>query len=673
MRECDFAMSAETSSRLPMIGERIAGKYRIERMIGRGGMGVVFAAEHEVLHQRVAVKFLVPERADDPVLTTRLLNEARAAASIRSEHVARVLDVEELAGSGAFIVLEYLEGMNLADVLDRRGQLPMREAVQYVAEALDALAHAHSMGIVHRDLKPSNLFLASRPDGTHAIKVLDFGVSKLKAEPHAEPTGLELTLPAALVGSPHYMAPEQVRDARTVDARADIWSIGVLLYKLLTGAMPFDAESLGGAFAAVLTEAPKSLCAIVMEVPADLERVVFRCLAKSRDDRYADVGELAQALAPFGADARLVERVMRTVAAGRGTKSPLALEALVRAPSSGPRPRSAPTLDESERSPAPRTPSGGTGTLASGPSRPQVSDGSFGRAPTMLSGEPPRPERSRAPWLALGLVTGVMAGAGAIALFRAPAAPPIAPTADTANALPLPEDMEQRPRPFAPLEGPGSSAPRAIAPGGAPRSCADVRAMKNATEDGEYRIDPDGAGPIRPFDVHCRGMGDPARAPREYLTLVHGTATREPAANATTYVWGKGPCACPDLTRVFTKVRLDPADLSIDATDAAFASYARPLDCEMRDQNHCGARIDVTYGGAGSCSARGDASGKASIDLRGTPFALAADARFVPSGFAAAGSATIAPDRKTAQITGGGMCGAMASATAPKIALVQDR
>jgi hypothetical protein len=206
-----------------------------------------------------------------------------------------------------------------------------------------------------------------------------------------------------------------------------------------------------------------------------------------------------------------------------------------------------------------------------------------------------------------------------------------------------------------------------------PRSCAEVRDVTHATADGAYQIDSDGAGPGVPFPVYCTEMGDPALEPAEYLSLVHGPATGEPDANATTYVWSGGPCRCPDLTRRFTKVRLDPATLTVDVSDGRFSTYSRDRTCEAKDQNHCGASIELSWATAGSCRAGEDASGRGSIDLRDTPFSVAPEVAFVTSGNAAAGRASISTDRKTVALTGGGRCGVFLPSSAPKLRLSWDR
>ncbi len=304
--------------RLLRVGDVLAGKYRVEHILGEGGMGVVVAAHHELLDQRVAVKLLYQDIADREA-QSRLLLEARAAAKIQSDHVARVVDVDTGEDGLPFIVMELLEGADLCAVADARGPLPRWLVVDYVLQALEGLAHAHARGIVHRDLKPSNLFLSSRADGTQIIKILDFGISKTPEPEATKPSrGRELTGGGSVLGSPPYMSPEQVRSPRSVDHRTDIWALGVLMYELLTNTMPFGGEEMQEVFAHILEHDPIPIRSLVHGVPEGLERVIFRCLSKKREQRFEDVGELARALAPFGSGtwAQSADRVAATLARG---------------------------------------------------------------------------------------------------------------------------------------------------------------------------------------------------------------------------------------------------------------------------------------------------------------------------------------------------------------------
>jgi serine/threonine protein kinase len=280
------------------VGDVLAGKYRVEKVLGSGGMGVVVAARHLQLDVLVALKFMADDALREPDLVARFLREGRAAARLRSEHVARVTDVGTLDWGAPYQVMEYLEGSDLSELLSSEGPQSIPSAVEYIVQACEALDEAHGAGIVHRDIKPSNLFLTKRPNGTACVKVLDFGISK-SDRLGGSSAKLHATHARAVLGSPFYMAPEQMRAAREVDARADIWALGATLYELLTGRVPFDADSLLDLALQVAQAEPVSIRDIRVEVPWALEQVVLRCLEKDREDRFASVRMLAGALAPF--------------------------------------------------------------------------------------------------------------------------------------------------------------------------------------------------------------------------------------------------------------------------------------------------------------------------------------------------------------------------------------
>ncbi len=289
-------------------GKILVGKYRIERVLGKGGMGVVVLATHVELEDRFAIKILIGELDADA--QQRFLREARAAAQIKSEHIARVIDVGTLPEGVPFMVMEFLEGTDLAGLIDQRGALPIEETVELMLQACTGLTEAHARDFVHRDIKPANLFVATASDGRRVVKLLDFGISKANA-----PGQVTLTSTRAVLGTPAYMAPEQWRSAKDADVRSDIWSIGIVLHELLSGKRPFQGESVTEMCAAVLTEDPSPLA---ISVPA-LEKVVARCLEKEPEDRYQRIPELARDLAAFAADPdaanELVDRMDRV--AGR--------------------------------------------------------------------------------------------------------------------------------------------------------------------------------------------------------------------------------------------------------------------------------------------------------------------------------------------------------------------
>jgi eukaryotic-like serine/threonine-protein kinase len=277
-------------------GDLIAGKYEVLELIGSGGMGYVVSAMHIELGEVVALKFLRPEALQIPELVERFSREARAAAKIRSEHVARVFDVGVLPDGVPFIVMEHLAGQDLSDVLQERGPLPIKVAVEYVMQACEALAAAHASGVIHRDIKPENLFLTKHAQGLDFIKILDFGISKVALAPGGKRGFVRTMMP---LGSPVYMSPEQIRSSDQVDARTDIWSLGCVLFELLTGSTAFNEPSLMQLSAAILEHEPVPLCELVPDAPAELEDVVLRCLEKDADKRYGNIAELAIALYPF--------------------------------------------------------------------------------------------------------------------------------------------------------------------------------------------------------------------------------------------------------------------------------------------------------------------------------------------------------------------------------------
>ena len=295
-------------------GTVLAGKYRIERVLGRGGMGVVAAAYHIQLEQRVAIKLMLPEAMTSPDAVTRFVREARAAARISSEHVARVFDVGSLDSGAPYIAMEFLEGADIGELLARHGRLPAPDTVEFVLQACEALAEAHAAGIVHRDLKPGNLYLANRVDGQRLIKVLDFGISKMTSSGGSSASG-PMTHTSALMGSPLYMSPEQLTSSKNVDARSDIWSLGVVMFEMLSGTQPFQGDTLPQVCMAIMTVEPARLAERAPGVPPLLVSVVERCLRKPPEERYQSVAELAQALSPLASARGLqsVERISRVL------------------------------------------------------------------------------------------------------------------------------------------------------------------------------------------------------------------------------------------------------------------------------------------------------------------------------------------------------------------------
>ena len=417
-------------------GTVLVGKYRVEHVVGQGGMGVVVAARHEQLDDRVAIKLMLPAVASNPEAVGRFVREARAAAKIKSEHVARVSDVGTLETGEPYMVMEYLEGSDLSVLLQRQGRLPVDVAADYLLQACEAIAQAHELGIVHRDLKPANLYLTNRRDGFPLVKVLDFGISKIA-------TGAvdsSMTRTSAMMGSPLYMSPEQMNSARDVDRRTDVWSLGVILYELLTGQPPFNGETLPQVCAQILTGPTPNVRERVPELPEGIQAVVARCLERDPARRFASVDELAQALAPFSPMGAW-KRTSKLGSTGDGRAVQAALAAGVAAP--------------------------GTGTHAA-----------WGET------TPPVPAR-RFPWLLVaGAAVLALGGAGAaFALRTSPGAPPsesasaATPIAPTTAVTPSPAE----PTPSAVEPTPPAPATAAESPAGAPAASAPPKAAATVT------------------------------------------------------------------------------------------------------------------------------------------------------------------------------------------------
>jgi serine/threonine protein kinase len=405
-------------------GDVLAGKYRVDRVLGVGGMGVVVAAHHLQLDDRVAIKFLLPETLGNKEAVQRFAREARAAVKIKSEHVGRVTDVGTLENGAPYMVMEYLEGGDLAAWLAERGPVPLEQAVDFVLQACEAIAEAHTLGIVHRDLKPANLFVAKLPGGVRSVKVLDFGISKVTLMSGSAGQSSAATKTSSLMGSPLYMSPEQMQSPKDVDSRSDIWAIGVILYEITTGASPFIADTMPELVLKIMSSAPRPPRELVSDFPERFESVILRCLEKDRGKRFQTVGELAVALLPFGprqsrASVDRISQVMQ--AAGMSA--------------------SAPPL-ASDRPPPSLSVPAQTGTVAN-----------FGRTATGLG---------RRPATILGLIAGAVAITG-VALFAmrggsangaTPATPSISVPASEPAALRsvAPPDTQKTVEPLAPPE-----------------------------------------------------------------------------------------------------------------------------------------------------------------------------------------------------------------------------
>ncbi len=293
----DLATEApETDLPVPE-GELLGGRYQVERIFAEGGMGVMCFGRHVQLDQPVAIKFLRRAMVGKPDVVERFLNEGRALAALRSEHVVRVMDVGQLESGRPYLVMEHLEGIDLDALVDRDGPLDVETAVDYALQVCEPLAEAHALGIVHRDIKPENLFLWSGGPGRNIVKVLDFGLAKQFSSPRA----MAVTGPQDNMGSPCYMSPEQITTPQSIDARTDIWSLGVVLHRLLTDALPFDGKSILEVLSHVLSAPPLSLreARPDLEFDPELAAIIARCLEKQPEARYSSMNELRDALSTY--------------------------------------------------------------------------------------------------------------------------------------------------------------------------------------------------------------------------------------------------------------------------------------------------------------------------------------------------------------------------------------
>ena len=444
-------------------GDLLAGKYRVEKVLGFGGMGVVVSAFRGDLEQRVAVKFLSQAAAERPDAAERFRREARAAAKIRSEHVARVLDVGTLDSGLPYMVMEFLEGNDIAEELRRLQRLPILDAVEFILQATEALAEAHAAGVVHRDLKPGNLFLAQRADGSRRVKVLDFGISKALNGTSVEE--LSLTKTAALIGSPLYMAPEQMRSAKDVDTRADIWSLGAMMYEMLTGEPPYTGESIPQLCAALLHDEPIPLRQHRPEIPEGLEQAVLRCLRKDRDHRFPNVCELGRALLPFALDdSRIhVERAERVMGVTDVTMS-------------GMSPGTQRTSLPYSATPAMSVPITPLAVTPAAVMQMEPTVNSWGQ-----SGLVAAPKR-RKPLLIAGGVAAVLAGAGGLWAARSPSAPDgkSAPAVSSPEPAKVESKAPSLPTTATPSEAATAAASAASAIAGSPPSPVLVAPPKAA-------------------------------------------------------------------------------------------------------------------------------------------------------------------------------------------------
>jgi serine/threonine-protein kinase len=293
-REEEEAQQALLAERVGLV---VGGRYKIVRTLGAGGMGGVYEAEHELIGKRVALKCLHREYTRDRDLVERFKREARAATAIGNEHIVDVTDMGDLPDGAPFLVMEMLSGKTLSGLIEEEGPMRIARAVHVARQVCDALGAAHDKGIVHRDLKPENVFLTRRGGDPDFVKVLDFGISKMHS---SERRDRGLTRTGMAIGTPSYMSPEQAQGLRDVDARTDIWALGVILYEMLAGRRPFDAESYPMLLMRIVGQDPEPVARWRKDVPDALSAIVMQCLVKPMGSRMQSMRELGTALAPFG-------------------------------------------------------------------------------------------------------------------------------------------------------------------------------------------------------------------------------------------------------------------------------------------------------------------------------------------------------------------------------------
>lgn len=281
------------------LGQLLLGRYRIVRKLGEGGMGAVYEGKHELIGKRLAIKCLHAQYTSNKEVVERFQREANAATAVGNEHIIEVSDVGSFDDGAPFIVMEFLDGVEFGRLIETEGSLPIGRLIHIVTQLCDALAAAHARGIVHRDMKPENVYLIPRSGDPDFVKVLDFGISKMREQNEA--IGGSLTKTGMALGTPYYMPPEQAQGVRDLDHRADIYAVGVILYQGLTGRLPFDAETYPALMVKILTEPAAPPSVYRKDIPPELEQVVLRAMAKDRARRFQTMSELAEALTPFAA------------------------------------------------------------------------------------------------------------------------------------------------------------------------------------------------------------------------------------------------------------------------------------------------------------------------------------------------------------------------------------
>jgi serine/threonine-protein kinase len=279
------------------IGKVFEGKYELVRLLGEGGMGAVYEAQHQLIGRRLAVKFLHPQYATSPDVVTRFHREAQAAARIGHENIIEVTDMGQAEDGSPYIVMEFLEGTDVRGLLDEIGAIPVKRAAHIMIQALSALQAAHNVDIIHRDLKPENIFLLRKGNNPDYVKLLDFGISKFKAL--ETDNARALTQTGTVLGTPHYMSPEQARGDQNITARSDIYAMGVILYQMVTGQLPFDAPNYNALLIKILTEEPPRPEVLNPDLPQELVDTIDRAMSRNEADRFATCDDFRRYLLPF--------------------------------------------------------------------------------------------------------------------------------------------------------------------------------------------------------------------------------------------------------------------------------------------------------------------------------------------------------------------------------------